>query len=81
MSVVDLINYLRLEGPHDLEHIPMASEEDAPPSGDELTDEEGDSKEEGGDPAEARLREEADPEGNPSEREPMEEEDPKEDPY
>jgi len=31
MSVVDLINYLRLEGPYDLEHIPTASEEDAPP--------------------------------------------------
>jgi len=31
MSVVDLINYLRLEGPHGLEHIPTISEEDAPP--------------------------------------------------
>jgi len=29
MSVIDLINYLRLEGPHDLERIPIASEEDA----------------------------------------------------
>jgi len=29
-----------LEGPHDQEHIPTASEEDASPSGEELTDEE-----------------------------------------
>jgi len=46
MDIDDLIDYLRLEGPYDLERIPTASEEDAPPSGDELTDEEGDSKEE-----------------------------------
>ena len=44
MSVVNLINYLRLEGPHDLERMPTASEEDAPSPG------EGDSKKEGGDP-------------------------------
>jgi len=31
MSVVDLINYLRLEGPHDQERVSTASEEDAPP--------------------------------------------------
>jgi len=31
MNVVDLINYLRLEGPHDLESVPTASEGDAPP--------------------------------------------------
>jgi len=45
MSIVDLINYLRLERPHDLEHIPTASEEGAPPPRDELTNEEEDSKE------------------------------------
>jgi len=45
MCVVDLINYLRPEGPHDLERIPTASEEDAPSQGDELINEEGDSKE------------------------------------
>ena len=53
MSVVDLINYLRLEGPHDLECIPTASEEDASPPGDEPTDEERDSKGEGDDPNKA----------------------------
>ena len=37
MSVADLLNNLRLEGPHDLERITTASEEDAPPPGDELT--------------------------------------------
>jgi len=31
ISIVDLINYLRLKGPHSLEHIPTASEEDTPP--------------------------------------------------
>ena len=47
MSVVDLIDYLRSEGPHDQEHISTASDEDAPPLVDELTDEEGDSKDKG----------------------------------
>jgi len=80
ISVDDLINYLRLKGPHNLEHIPTASEENAPLPGDEFTYEEGDSKEEGGDPAKARPMEEANLEGGPSEREPMEEHDPMEDP-
>ena len=31
MSAVDLINYLRLDGPHDQVGIITASEEDAPP--------------------------------------------------
>ena len=31
MDIDDLIDYLRLEGPYDLERIPTASEEDAPP--------------------------------------------------
>jgi len=52
MIVVDLINYLRLEGPHNHERIPTASEEDAQPPGDELTNEEGDSKDEGDAPTE-----------------------------
>jgi len=42
ISVVHLIKYLWLEGPHDPESIPTASEEDAPAPGDELTEEEGD---------------------------------------
>ena len=33
MSIVNLINYLRLEGPYDQERIPTASEEDASPRG------------------------------------------------
>jgi len=52
MSIVDLINYLRLEVPHDLERIRTANEKDALPPGDELLDEEGDFKEEGDDPTE-----------------------------
>ena len=72
MSVVDLINYLRLEGPHDLERIPTASMEDAPPPGDKLTDEGRDSKEGGDDPTEAGPIEEADPKEYPRGREPME---------
>ena len=80
MSVVNLINYLRLKRPHDLEHIPTASEEDASPPGDELTDEEKDSKEEGDNPIEVGPIEKEDPEEDPSEREPMKEEDPEEDP-
>ena len=95
MSVVDLINYLRLEGPHDLESVPTASEDDAPPPGDELTEEEEDL--EGvednpddtnprveadlmGDPRREELMEEEDPEEDSSDEDPMEEEDPKEDP-
>jgi len=55
MSVVDLINCPRLEGPHDQDRVPKASEEGAPPPGDELTDEVGDSKDEGVIPTEADL--------------------------
>jgi len=29
MVVADLINHMRLVGPHDLEHAPIASEEEA----------------------------------------------------
>ena len=94
MSVVDLINYLRLKAPYDLKRVPTTSEEDAPPSGDELTDEEGDPKEEGDDPikigpieesnlkedqSEEESMEEEDPEEDPSKREPLEEEDPEKD--
>jgi len=83
MNIEDLINYLGLEGPHDLEHIPVTSEKDAPPPEDEFTDEEGGPKEEGDNPTEAGLVEQEDPEEDleeASEREPMDEEDPKEDP-
>jgi len=80
IDINGLINYLRLEGPHNLERILTASKEDAPLPRDKLTDEEGDSKEEGDDPAEARPMEEVDPEKDPSEREPTEEEDSEEDP-
>ena len=79
MDINYLINYLRLEGLHDLECIPTVSEEDGPPARDELIDKEGDSKEEGDDPTEVRPMEEADPEEDPSDKEPMEEEDPDED--
>ena len=80
MSVVGLINYLRLEGPHDLECVPTASGEDAPPPGDELTYDEGDPKKEGDGPIEMGPREQPDPEQDQSEEEPMEEEDSEEDP-
>ena len=53
MSVVDLINYLRLEGPHNLKCIPTANEKDASLLGDELTDEEGDSTDKGDVPTKA----------------------------
>jgi len=90
MTVVDLINYLRLEGPHDQECIPTTSEEDAPPPEDELTDEEGNSKDKGDvptavglakedDPSEEEPMKGEDPEKDPSEVESMEEEDPKKD--
>ena len=80
MDINGLINYLRLEGSHDLECIPIASEEDAPPPGNELSDEEGDSKEERVNLIEAGLMEEADPEEDPSGRELAEEEDSEKDP-
>jgi len=70
ISVVDLINCLRLEGPHNIERIRTVSEEDAPTPGDELTDEGGGSKEEGDDSTEAAPIKEADPEEDPSEGEP-----------
>jgi len=79
MSMVDLISYLRLEGPYGQEHIPTASAEDVPPPGDNLTDEEGDSKDEGDASMEAGPVEEEDPEEDPNEEE-MEEEDLEEDP-
>jgi len=37
--VVDLINHLRLEGPCDEYCVPHASDENAPPPGDESADE------------------------------------------
>jgi len=80
MSVVDLINYLRLKGPHDLESIPTASEEDAPPPGDELTDEEGDLEGVKDNPVKIDPRVEVDPMGDLSVEEPMKEEDPEKDP-
>ena len=80
MSVVDLINYLKLEGPHDQECITTVGEEDAPPPRDELIDEEGDSKNEGDVPTEAGPVEEEDPDEDPNKEEPMEEEDHEKDP-
>ena len=59
---------------------PTASEDDALPLGDELSDEEGGSKEEEDNPSEAGPIEDEDPEEDPNKREPMEEEDPEEDP-
>ena len=58
MSAINLINYLRLKGPHNLECVPTASEENAPPPGDELIYELGDPKEEGDDLIEIGHREE-----------------------
>jgi len=77
MSVVGLINFLRLEGPHNQEHIPTASKEDAPPLGNKLTDKEGDSKEEGDASTEAGPVKEEDPKEDPTKEEPMEVEDPR----
>jgi len=80
MSVVDLINYLGPEGPHDLESVPTASVEDAPPPGDELPDEEADLERVEDNPVGTDPGVEADPIGDPSAEEPIEEEDQKEDP-
>ena len=74
MSVVDLINYLRLEGPHGLESVPTTSEEDAPPLGNELTNEKGDLEGVEDNPVETDLGVKDDPMGDASAEEPMEEE-------
>jgi len=79
MNVVDLINYLRLKGPYDQDLIPTASEQDAPPLGDELIDEEGDPKDEGDASTEVGLVEGEGTEEDPTKEERMEEEDPEED--
>jgi len=39
MDIIDLLNYLSLEGPGDKDLVPNASEEDAPPLGDESANE------------------------------------------
>jgi len=66
---------LRLEGPHDLESVPTASEEDAPPPDNELTEQEGDLEGVEDNPGETNPMVEADQKGDP-----MEEEDPNEGP-
>ena len=38
----DLLDYLRMEGSHELDYLPIASEEDTPPQAEESTDDEGD---------------------------------------
>ena len=38
----DLLDYLRMEGPYDLDYLPTTSEEDAPPQAEESIDDEGD---------------------------------------
>ena len=78
--MVYLINYLRLEGSHNQERIPIANKEDTPPLGDELIDEEGDSKDERDASTEAGPVEGEDPEEDPSGEELIEEEDSKDDP-
>ena len=40
--MVDLLDYLRMQRSHDLDYLPIASEEDAPPQAEESTDDEGD---------------------------------------
>ena len=80
MDIEDLINYLRLEGPHDLESVPTTSEEDALPPGNELTDEEGDLEGVEANPVETNPRVEDDLVGDPNAEEPIEDEDPEEDP-
>ena len=73
MDVIDLINYLRFEGPCDEDFFPTANEEYATPRGDESADE--------GKTVDKGKNSEKEPmeEGNPKE-EPMEEEDPEEEP-
>ena len=39
MDVLDLLNYLRLEGPCEEDLVPTTSEADAPPLGDEFANE------------------------------------------
>ena len=39
IDIVNLLNYLRLEGPYDEDLIPLASDEDAPSPGDESANE------------------------------------------
>jgi len=75
MSVIDLMDYLRLEGSYGQVHLPIANEGDAPPPRGESSDEGGNPTEEGGTSIEEEPMEEEDP--NESEEEPMEEEDPK----
>jgi len=38
MDMRDLLDYFRMKGPHDLDYLPTASEEDAPPPVEESTD-------------------------------------------
>ena len=90
----DLLDYLRMEGSHDLDFLPIASEEDAPSKAEESTDDEGDygevksvpmevsSKEGedyGGSTEEGETREKEDPEEDPREGSPVGEEDPDDD--
>ena len=71
MDVMDLINHLRLEGPCDEYHVPRASDENAPPLGDESTNE-GEAADKGED-SERELMEANDPEMKPTEEEDPEE--------
>jgi len=78
----DLLDYLRMEVPHDLDYLPTASEEDAPPPVEESRDDEGDYRDlksapmkvgsgEGGDYRGSTrggdTRKKEDPEGDPEE--------------
>jgi len=82
MSVIDLINYLRLEGPCDQHLLLTASQEDAPPPGDkssiegEIAEKEENLEKESSEDEEEPIGEQ-DPKEEPSkgEEEPMEEED------
>ena len=71
---------MRLEGPHDLESVPTASEKDAPAPDDELTDEEGNLEGVENNPIETGSGVEAGPMDDTSAEEPIEKEDHEEDP-
>jgi len=80
MDIRDLLDYLRMEGPHDLDYLPTASEKDAPPQVEESTDDEGDYREVKSAPMKVGSEEGGDYRGSTGGEETREEEDLEEDP-
>jgi len=80
MDMRDLPDYLRMEGPHDLDYLPTASKEDAPPPIVESTDDEGDYRDVKSAPMKVGFEEGRDYSGSTGGEETREEEGPEEDP-